>query len=242
MGDEPVEGSVDAIAALRGAGKRVAFATNNCWHPGEDHVAKLWGFGVQASLADVVTVGGAHAAPAGRDPHGQHRLRDRHARAAPPRGGRGAEGAQRHRPRVARRRGGGRRHRRRALLAPARRGARGAPRRRPAGDRSRPHAADARWALARHGRAAGGRRDRLRPRPPRSWASPRRGSSTPRSIASARAARWWSATASTPTSRPPPRRASTPRWCSAAAAPGRPARRTPRPVAVAASLHALVER
>lgn len=59
VGPEPVDGSVAAIAALRGAGKRVVFATNNSWHPGEDHVAKLWGLGVQASLADVVTVGGA---------------------------------------------------------------------------------------------------------------------------------------------------------------------------------------
>jgi glycerol-1-phosphatase len=59
VGDEPVDGSVDAIAALRAAGKRIAFATNNGWHAGEDHVAKLWGMGVQASLADVVTVGGA---------------------------------------------------------------------------------------------------------------------------------------------------------------------------------------
>jgi glycerol-1-phosphatase len=59
VGDEPVDGSVDAIAALRAAGKRIAFATNNGWYAGEDHVAKLWGIGVQASLADVVTVGGA---------------------------------------------------------------------------------------------------------------------------------------------------------------------------------------
>jgi len=59
IGEDAVPGSVDAIAALRGAGKRVAFATNNSWHSGEDHVAKLWGVGVQASLADVVTVGGA---------------------------------------------------------------------------------------------------------------------------------------------------------------------------------------
>ncbi len=59
IGDEAVDGSVDAIAALRSAGKRIAFATNNGWHAGEDHVAKLWGIGVQASLADVVTVGGA---------------------------------------------------------------------------------------------------------------------------------------------------------------------------------------
>ncbi len=59
VGDEAVEGSVEAIASLRTAGKRVAFATNNSWHPGEEHVARLWRLGVQASLADVVTVGGA---------------------------------------------------------------------------------------------------------------------------------------------------------------------------------------
>jgi glycerol-1-phosphatase len=59
IGDEAVPGSPDAIAALRAAGKRVAFATNNSWHPGEDQVARLWGHGIQASLRDVVTVGGA---------------------------------------------------------------------------------------------------------------------------------------------------------------------------------------
>ena len=59
VGEEPVPGSPGAIATLREAGKRVAFATNNSWHPGEDHVARLWRMGVQASLADVVTVGGA---------------------------------------------------------------------------------------------------------------------------------------------------------------------------------------
>ena len=59
IGDQPVDGSVEAIAALREAGKRVAFATNNSWHAGEDHVTRLWGIGVKASLADVVTVGGA---------------------------------------------------------------------------------------------------------------------------------------------------------------------------------------
>jgi glycerol-1-phosphatase len=59
VGDAPVPGSPEAIAALREAGKRVAFATNNSWHPGEDQVAKLWRMGIQASLGDVVTVGGA---------------------------------------------------------------------------------------------------------------------------------------------------------------------------------------
>ncbi len=80
IGDERVEGSVEAIAALRTAGKRVAFATNNGWHAGEDHVAKLWGIGVQASLADVVTVGGAMQHLLAEHPDRQVRLRDRHAR------------------------------------------------------------------------------------------------------------------------------------------------------------------
>ena len=59
VGDEAVPGSPEAVAELRAAGKRIAFATNNSWHSGEDHVAKLWRLGIQASLADVVTVGGA---------------------------------------------------------------------------------------------------------------------------------------------------------------------------------------
>ena len=59
VGDEPTPGAVEAIASLRGAGKRVAFATNNSYSAGEDFVTRLWALGVQASLADVVTVGGA---------------------------------------------------------------------------------------------------------------------------------------------------------------------------------------
>ncbi len=59
VGDEAIPGSPEAVAALRAAGKRVAFATNNSWHSGEDQVAKLWRLGIQAALADVVTVGGA---------------------------------------------------------------------------------------------------------------------------------------------------------------------------------------
>ena len=59
VGDQPVGGSVEAIERLRDAGKRVAFATNNSRRSGEDYVRKLWGMGIQASLADVVTVGGA---------------------------------------------------------------------------------------------------------------------------------------------------------------------------------------
>ena len=59
LGDEPVDGSVEAIERLRAAGKRIAFATNNSRRTAEDYVRKLWRMGIQASLADVVTVGGA---------------------------------------------------------------------------------------------------------------------------------------------------------------------------------------
>lgn len=59
VGDQPTPRSQEAIASLRQAGKGVAFATNNSWVPGEEHVTRLWGLGIQASLADVVTVGGA---------------------------------------------------------------------------------------------------------------------------------------------------------------------------------------
>src|SRR3954465_10713548 len=59
VGPDPLPGAADAIAALRDGGKRVAFVTNDPRHSGEEFVRKLWGMGVQASLADVVTVGAA---------------------------------------------------------------------------------------------------------------------------------------------------------------------------------------
>ena len=59
LGGEPIDGAPEAIAALREAGKRIAFVTNDPRSSTEDYVQRLWGFGVQASLADVVTVGGA---------------------------------------------------------------------------------------------------------------------------------------------------------------------------------------
>ena len=59
IGGEPIEGSVAAIERLRDAGKRLAFATNDPRSAGEDFVQRLWAVGVQASLGDVVTVGGA---------------------------------------------------------------------------------------------------------------------------------------------------------------------------------------
>ena len=59
VGDRATPGAAEAVAALRDAGKRVAFVTNDPRRAGEDYVRKLWALGVQASLADVVTVGAA---------------------------------------------------------------------------------------------------------------------------------------------------------------------------------------
>lgn len=59
VGDEATPGAAEAIGALRQAGKRVAFVTNDPRRATEDYVAKLWSLGVQASVDDVVTVGGA---------------------------------------------------------------------------------------------------------------------------------------------------------------------------------------
>jgi HAD superfamily hydrolase (TIGR01450 family) len=59
IGDELIAGSDEAVGALRAAGKRVAFVTNNPRRSAEDYVAKLWSMGIQASAGDVVTVGGA---------------------------------------------------------------------------------------------------------------------------------------------------------------------------------------
>ena len=59
LGGDPIDGAPEAIAALREGGKRIAFVTNDPRSSTEDYVQRLWGMGVQASLADVVTVGGA---------------------------------------------------------------------------------------------------------------------------------------------------------------------------------------
>lgn len=59
VGDEPTPRAVEAVSALRQAGKGVAFVTNDSRVSGEDLVRKLWGQGFQASLEEVVTVGGA---------------------------------------------------------------------------------------------------------------------------------------------------------------------------------------
>jgi HAD superfamily hydrolase (TIGR01450 family) len=59
VGDQPTPRAVEAVAALRHAGKRLAFVTNDARRSGEEYVRKLWSMGFQASLEEVVTVGGA---------------------------------------------------------------------------------------------------------------------------------------------------------------------------------------
>lgn len=59
VGDEPTPDAVRAVAGLREAGKKIAFVTNDARGSTEDFVRKLWGQGFQASLEEVVTVGGA---------------------------------------------------------------------------------------------------------------------------------------------------------------------------------------
>ena len=57
IGDEPLDGAAEAVAALREAGKSVAFLTNDVRHAPEEFVRKLWRLGFQAALSEVVTVG-----------------------------------------------------------------------------------------------------------------------------------------------------------------------------------------
>ncbi|MDQ3742669.1 MAG: hypothetical protein M3389_17215, partial [Actinomycetota bacterium] len=69
LGDEPTPRAVEAVDALRAAGRAVGFVTNDARHATEDFVRKLWRLGFKASLEEVVTVGGAL----------QHALNERHA-------------------------------------------------------------------------------------------------------------------------------------------------------------------
>ena len=59
VGDEAVDGAPEAVAALRDAGKALAFLTNDVRHTPEEFVRKLWRLGFQAALSEVVTVGAA---------------------------------------------------------------------------------------------------------------------------------------------------------------------------------------
>jgi HAD superfamily hydrolase (TIGR01450 family) len=59
VGEQATPRAVEAIAALREAGKEVAYATNDPRSATEDYVTRLWRIGIQAAVSDVVTVGGA---------------------------------------------------------------------------------------------------------------------------------------------------------------------------------------
>jgi HAD superfamily hydrolase (TIGR01450 family) len=59
VGAQATEGAVEAVTALRAAGKGVAYVTNDTQLGTEEYVRKLWGLGFQASLEEVVTAGGA---------------------------------------------------------------------------------------------------------------------------------------------------------------------------------------
>jgi HAD superfamily hydrolase (TIGR01450 family) len=59
VGAEAVEGAVEAVSALREAGKAVMFLTNDVRHAPEEFVRRLWGLGLRAALDEVVTAGAA---------------------------------------------------------------------------------------------------------------------------------------------------------------------------------------
>ncbi len=59
VGNTPTPGAPEAVAALRAAGKSVAFLTNDSRRSPEEYVRKLWSLGLRASLEEVVTAGAA---------------------------------------------------------------------------------------------------------------------------------------------------------------------------------------
>jgi glycerol-1-phosphatase len=59
VGDEPTSGAVEAVSALRAAGRRLAFVTNDARHGEDDFVRKLWGLGFRAAREEIVSAGGA---------------------------------------------------------------------------------------------------------------------------------------------------------------------------------------
>jgi HAD superfamily hydrolase (TIGR01450 family) len=59
LGDEPIDGAIDAVAALRAEGKSLLFLTNDVRNAPEGFVRKLWRLGFQASLPEVLSVGAA---------------------------------------------------------------------------------------------------------------------------------------------------------------------------------------
>jgi HAD superfamily hydrolase (TIGR01450 family) len=59
VGDNACDGAVEAVAALREAGRSVRFLTNDVRHGPEEFVRKLWRLGFQAAVDEVLSVGAA---------------------------------------------------------------------------------------------------------------------------------------------------------------------------------------
>jgi glycerol 3-phosphatase-2 len=59
LGQRATRGAAEAIAALRAAGRSLAFVTNDSRRSPEEYVRKLWSLGMQASLEEVITAGAA---------------------------------------------------------------------------------------------------------------------------------------------------------------------------------------
>jgi len=59
VGDEPLAGAREAIAALREAGRSLCFLTNDVRHAPEEFVRKLWRLGFHASAGEIVSAGAA---------------------------------------------------------------------------------------------------------------------------------------------------------------------------------------
>jgi len=59
VGEEATPRAREAVAAIRAAGLRLAFVTNDGRHSPEEYVRKLWAIGCQASVEEIVSVGAA---------------------------------------------------------------------------------------------------------------------------------------------------------------------------------------
>ena len=59
VGDAATPRAVEAVDALRAAGKGIAFVTNDGRYATEEFVRKLWGLGFRASTEEIVTAGAA---------------------------------------------------------------------------------------------------------------------------------------------------------------------------------------
>src|ERR1700748_2008519 len=59
VGDRLVPGSHEALTELRSGGKGLSVVAHGGARAPEEYVRKLWAWGLQASLEEVVTVGGA---------------------------------------------------------------------------------------------------------------------------------------------------------------------------------------